>query len=245
MLWIEGKIFKEGNYRAIIANSKRGKEEIVKHYGVPPEKIKVIYTPVDMARFSMDHPPERGNRVRDSLGIPDKSRVLLFVGSGFRRKGLKGVIEALPMVGENTHLIVIGKDRIAPYRSLARRAGKERYVHFTGPLSSVESYYSAADLFVFPTIYEPFSNVCLEAIASGLPLVTSRINGASEVVREGKNGYVIENPVDPSEIAGKIEKGLGLDTGEVKKVNSEILKGFTWETHIEKVCTVYEEIAGK
>ena len=245
LLRIEREIFREGSYRAIIANSERGKFEIMTHYGVPPEKIRVIYTPVDRTRFSMDHSPERGKRVRDSLGIPDESRMLLFVGSGFKRKGLTGVIESLPMVGENTHLIVVGKDRIAPYRSLARKAGKEQYVHFTGPLSSVEDYYSAADLFVFPTIYEPFSNVCLEAIASGLPLVTSRINGASEVVREGKNGYVIENPVDPFEIAGKIEKGLGLDTEVVKKVNGEILQGFTWKTHIEKVCTIYEEIAGK
>ncbi|MEA3471265.1 MAG: glycosyltransferase family 4 protein, partial [Thermodesulfobacteriota bacterium] len=245
LLWIESEIFREGNYRAIIANSQRGKAEIMAHYGVPPEKIRVIYTPVDRTRFSMDHPPETGKRVRNSLGIPDEGRVLLFVGSGFKRKGLSGVIEALPMVGENTHLIVIGKDRIAPYRSLARKAGKGKYVHFIGPLSSVERYYCAADLFVFPTIYEPFSNVCLEAMASGLPMVTSRINGASEVVEDGKNGYVIENSIDHFEIADKIIKGLMLNRDEVKKVNSKILKDFTWETHIENVLNIYSEIAGK
>jgi UDP-glucose:(heptosyl)LPS alpha-1,3-glucosyltransferase len=245
LLRIEREIFREGNYRAIIANSKRGKAEIMAHYGVPSEKIRVIYTPVDRTHFPMDHPPERGKRVRDSLGIPDETRVLLFVGSGFRRKGLTGIIEALPMVGENTHLIVIGKDRIAPYRSLARKAGKEKYVHFIGPVSFVEQYYEASDLFIFPTIYEPFSNVCLEAMASGLPVATSQINGASEIIIEGKNGYVIENPIDHIEIADKIKKGLMLDRDEVKKVNSTMLKNFTWEKHIKKVCTVYDEIAGK
>ncbi|HOO89204.1 MAG TPA: glycosyltransferase family 4 protein [Syntrophales bacterium] len=240
LLAIERRIFTEGNYRMIIANSKRGKEEIMHHYGVPSERIKVIYNAVDTDRYAL-HDPE-GDRadMRRSLAIPLHDRVLLFVGSGFRRKGLRATMQALVELDSTIRLIVVGKDRLRPYRKLAEALGIEDRMHFTGPVVQTERYYNASDLFVFPTIYEPFSNVCLEAMAAGLPVVTSKINGASEAILEGENGFIVENPVDAHEIAGKIRKGLQLDRASVRTCNSALLEQFSWKRHMEALSLLYE-----
>ena len=240
LLAIEKRIFTEGNYRMIIANSERGKREIMHHYGVPSEKVQVIYNPVDPDRYRVDTPEESRIGLREFLAIPFTDQVLIFVGSGFRRKGLRATMEALSELDPAIRLIVVGKDRLRPYRTLARRLGIEKRVHFTGPVVQPEQYYNAGDLFVFPTIYEPFSNVCLEAMTAGLPVVTSRINGASEVITEGQNGFIVEHPVDAHEIADKIRKGLELKHSSVRECNAELLTMFSWKEHIQKVLRIYE-----
>lgn len=245
LLWIEKQIFKNGKYKMIIANSKRGKDEIVHYYGVPPEKIKVIYNAIDTKRFNLTNPAEVRIQVRMQHGISPKEQILLFVGSDFKRKGLAAAIESLARLKSGIKLMVIGKDRVGPYRSMANRMGIKEHVNFLGPRADVERYYCAGDLFIFPTIYDPFSNVCLEAMASGLPVITSRVNGASELLKEGKNGYIIENPIDPIEISKKIQKGLKLNRRSMQNFNSELLKRFSWEKHLAQVLDIYESIRDK
>jgi len=245
LLWIEKKIFREGNYRVIIAISKRGKEEIAKHYGVPPEKIKVIYNAIDMDRFDFKNKAKTRAEVRKAIGIPEDAPLFIFVGSGFRRKGLPATIRALTRLDARMSLMVIGRDGTAHYRSLAKKEGVEKRVFFMGPVVDVERYYCASDLFVFPTVYEPFGNVCLEAMAAGLPVVTSRISGASEVLDEGKNGYVIEDPTDCDEIAGKIQMGLELEPRFVRDLNAEKLRKYSWDTYLNQLSIIYEGINEK
>jgi UDP-glucose:(heptosyl)LPS alpha-1,3-glucosyltransferase len=240
LLRIEREIFREGNYRAIIAISKRGKEEIVKHYSVPPEKITVIYNAIDTKRFDLKERKTIRSDVRKALGIPQKVPVLLFVGSGFRRKGLPAVIRALRGLDSEIRLMVIGKDRIGPYRTLAREEGVDKRVIFVGPVVDVENYYSASDLFVFPTIYEPFGNVCLEAMAAGLPVVTSRICGASEVLDEGTNGFIVNDPIDHVEIADKVRKGLALDLRTLEDCNKEMIQKHSWRRYLKELSFLYE-----
>jgi UDP-glucose:(heptosyl)LPS alpha-1,3-glucosyltransferase len=139
-------------------------------------------------------------------------------------------------------MIVVGKDRIKQYLSMAQRLGVEKRIHFAGPVSGVEKFYRASDMLVFPTIYEPFGNVCLEAIASGLPVVVSRICGASEVLSEGVNGYIIEDPLDAREIAQMVNKGLALDRKIMEEVNAGLLERFTWERHASQVLDIYKRI---
>jgi UDP-glucose:(heptosyl)LPS alpha-1,3-glucosyltransferase len=240
LLHIEREIFREGNYRAIIAISKRGKEEIIKHYGVPPEKITVIYNAIDTKRFDLKGRKAIRSKVRKTLGIPQEVPVILFVGSGFRRKGLPAAIRALAGLDSEIRLMVIGKDRIAPYRSLAREKDVDKRVIFVGPVVDVENYYCASDLFVFPTIYEPFGNVCLEAMAAGLPVVTSRICGASEVLHEGKNGFIVNDPTDHVEVADKVRKGLELKSETVRDCNKEMLQRHSWKRYLEELSTIYK-----
>ena len=245
LLQIEREIFRKGNYRMIIAISKRGKEEIAKHYEVPREKIKVIYNAIDTSRFDLDDRTKTRAKVRRAIGITEDAPLLIFVGSGFRRKGLPATIRALTRLDARVLLMVIGRDRAGPYRSLAKKEGVEKQVFFTGPLVDVEKYYCASDLFVFPTVYEPFGNVCLEAMAAGLPVITSRISGGSEVLDEGRNGYVIEDPTDCDEIAGKIRMGLELEPRFVRDLNAEKLRKYSWNSYLNQLSTIYEGINEK
>lgn len=242
LLWIEKQIFAKGNYRAIVANSQRGKKEIMDLYGVPEERISVIYTPVDSGRFFSDRKEEMREKLCRRHQINPDCSLLLFVGSGFKRKGVPAVLKALPLLASPAHLIVVGKERLSPYQRLAGQLGVDSAVTFTGPISDVAPYYMGADLFVFPTIYEPFSNVCIEAMAAGLPVVTSRMNGASEVILEGENGFMIEDPLDSSEIAAKIDRGLVISRTRLAETNRHILGRLTWENHIKQVLDLYETV---
>ncbi len=242
LLWIEKQIFKEGNYKAIMANSQRGKKEIVDLYGIPENKIHVIYSPVDSTRFTGDRRQETKEKLCKQLGINPDKPLLLFVGSGFQRKGLPATLKALALLPFQAHLIVVGKERLSPYQRLAKKLGVDSSVTFAGPIPDVVPFYTGADLFVFPTIYEPFSNVCLEAMAAGLPVVTSRINGASEVLIEGKNGCVVEDPLNPAEIADKIQQGLAISKSRIAETNGNILQKLTWGNHIRQVLELYETV---
>lgn len=197
VLWIERRAFSPGNTRAIIANSYRGRDEIIRHYGFPPKRIHVIHNGTDCQRF---RPPDSRPQRPET--------VLLLVGSGFERKGVGFAIRALARLPETVRLDVAGKGHRGPYERLARRLGVGDRVRFLGPTGAMEAVYAGADLLVHPAIYEPFSNACLEAMACGLPVVTSRLNGASEVIVPGHNGAIVEDPADAAALANAIREFL-------------------------------------
>lgn len=202
LLHLEKRIFR--NTRLIIANSKMVKEQIIKHYKVPEDRIITIYNGVDLERFNPRNRDLWRHSVRDSLGISEESIVLLFVGSGFERKGLGTLIKALPLIKADTMVLIIGKGRVDKYRDLAMACGVSERVLFLGIQNEIERFYATADLFVMPTLYDPFSNATLEAMASGLPVITTKNNGVAELIGKGKEGYVMESLSDPEELADKI-----------------------------------------
>jgi len=197
LLWVERQTFRPENTRAIIANSHRGKEEIVRHYGFPADRIHVIHNGTDCDRFR----PPAAKPCRNET-------VLLLVGSGFERKGVAFAIRALAHLPEAVRLEVVGKGNPRPYKRLAWALGVNHRIRFLGPTACMEAVYGSADILVHPAIYEPFSNACLEAMACGLPVVTSRINGASEIISPGYNGAVVEDPADSVALAHAIEPFL-------------------------------------
>ncbi|MBW1740966.1 MAG: glycosyltransferase family 4 protein [Deltaproteobacteria bacterium] len=242
-LWIEKQIFDKKNTQIVIANSQRGKEEIIRHYGFPAERIRVIYNGVDTKRFN---PACRGKfrkAVRDFLGLSEDIRVLLFLGSGFERKGLKFAIESLSKINEpKIKLVVAGKDNPKRYRMQARRLGVVDKVIFYGPTKEPERLYGAADVFVLPTIYEPFSNACLEAIASGVPVVTSKINGFSEFIEDGVTGVCVEDPSDIEALKGAIQRLLRQDNRETIKWAKTKGRLIDVENHVRETVKCYEAV---
>ncbi len=198
LLWLERQTFSPANTRCLIANSHRGKEEIIRHYRFPADRIHVVHNGVDFERFRpAPRPATRGAEF-----------VLLFVGSGFERKGLAFCVRALARLPGHVRLLVAGRGNRRPYERLARRLGVGSRVEFLGAAPQIEAIYARGDVLVHPAIYEPFSNACLEALACGLPVITSRINGASEAIAPGKNGAVVEDPADIAALAEAIRPFL-------------------------------------
>lgn len=207
LLSIEQRLFSDT--KLIIANSKMVRDQIRKHYAVPEERIAVVYNGVDLVRFTPENRKWRGE-VRRGLGISDASRLLLFVGSGFERKGLGTLVKALSFLkGEDIRTVVIGKGDEGRYRMLAGRCGIPDGIIFLGARHDIEKFYAAADLFVLPTLYDPFSNATLEAMASGLPVITTENNGVAELIENGGEGYVLESLPDPRELADRIYLSVG------------------------------------
>jgi UDP-glucose:(heptosyl)LPS alpha-1,3-glucosyltransferase len=205
---LEKKSFTPGAYKKIICISNRVKEEIKRYYNVPEEDIKVIYNGVDLERFNIYDREKYRSQTRTQLALSDNKIVLLFVGSGFERKGLRYAMESIALVPQEQRghlvLLVIGKGNINKYKSLARKYNIEHQILFMGAQTNIASYYYASDIFLFPTLYEPFGNVCLEAMASGLPVITTRIAGVSEIMSSSIDSFVVENPSDTFAIAEKI-----------------------------------------
>ncbi len=190
--WAEKRVFTNPRLKAVICNSKMVREEIKRYFGIADNKLHVIYNGVDLNQF---HPDLRRHRaeVRARYAIPGDAPLFLFVGSGFERKGVPILLEAMAELPSNAHLLVVGRDRkIERYRRRAAALGLSRRVQFLGSQSDVGPYYGAADALVLPTLYDPFPNVALEAMAAGLPVVTSRNCGAAELVEAGVGGFVCD-----------------------------------------------------
>ncbi|MFQ5480308.1 MAG: glycosyltransferase family 4 protein [Thermodesulfobacteriota bacterium] len=211
LLYLEKRLFTDPRLKKVVANSRRGKEEITRLYGLRPERICVIYNGIDLSKLQTIDKAAKRERLRKQLNIAPEAPVLLFVGSGFERKGLLYLIRALALLPKETKLVVIGKGHSGPYKKEAQRLGAWERVIFLGAVKGAVNYYPLADVFVLPSIYEPFSNACLEAMASGLPVVSSRVGGVSEVIVDGLSGGVAEDPTDPKTLAASIRPFLNRD----------------------------------
>lgn len=186
----EEEMFRSPSLKKIICNSVMVKNDIIRCFQVPEEKFAVIYNAIDCQRFEPATPAER-QQSRAQLNLPAEAKVFIYVGSGFERKGLHASITAL--AATDAHLIVVGQDKQqSRYVSLARSLGCETRVHFVGVQHNVIPYYHAADGLMLPTLYDPFPNVILEAMACGLPVITSFTCGGAEFIVEGEQGFVCD-----------------------------------------------------
>lgn len=189
ILELETALFGGGAGR-VIANSEMVKREAQQCYGYPADRIEVVPNGVPLADFQPD-PAAREIR-RQNLSLRDDDVAVLFVGSGWRRKGLRFGIEAIESLGKNFRLLVAGDS--------PRRVATGRFVRRLGAVRDLQPLYAAADIFLLPTIYDPFSNACLEALAAGLPVITTRANGFSEIIESGVHGTIIDAATDLTQL---------------------------------------------
>jgi len=187
-LW-EWWCFRPSRVRKLVSVSAGLARELESHFPAMAGRIEVIPNGVDANTFRPD--AQVRDRVREELGIADDTMLAIFVGGTWEQKGLGFVVEAIGAL-QNWQLVVIGDGDTGAYGHLAERAGARGRVHFMGKVEGPAFYYAAADAFVFPTRYEAFSLVTLEAAASGLPLLVTRVSGAEDIVRDGENGWFIE-----------------------------------------------------
>ena len=242
ILRAEKAMFESEQLRAVICNSKMVRDELLGYFDIPKQKLHVIYSGVDTDHFNPQAKHHR-NEIRTQLGISNEQTVFLFVGSGFERKGAGRLIRALSNFPEKAIALIIGEDKQRNhYEKQANKLGLEKQVRFLGKQSDVLPYYGAADAFVLPTLYDPFPNVILEAMATGLPVITSTKSGGAEFIHHGQNGYVCD-ALDIDGLSNAMSRLL--DTGTANAMGAsarDTVEPFTLEYMGEKLVNFYQSI---
>jgi len=232
-LFLEKRCF--NNTKRIIANSHMIKDEIVNAYGVDPNKIDVIYNGVESKKIVYQ---DSFDRLSKEFGLDKDVPILLYVGSGFKRKGVKEFLEIIARLeNKNIKAFVIGKEKnIKYYKQLSRDLKVDKKVVFTGARQDVDDFYTISDVFLFPTRYEPFSNVVLEAMSFNNAVFTTMQNGAHEVL---ENEFIMSDSQDFS-VVKKIDRLLANtnDLNDIKDNNKSKVDHFSIELNMKNTMNV-------
>lgn len=245
---VERLVMGRHGQRRLIAVSGQVRNDLVSQYGENALGVAVIPNGVDLARFNPQNRARFRRQVRRELGLGAEDILLLFVGYDWERKGLPQLLAALALLeGEKAHLAVVGRGDVAHYATMAEPLGVASRVIFTGPSSQVERYYAAADIFALPTLYEPFGLVIVEAMASGLPVVTSRQAGAADCITPGKSGLLLDDPADPREVAAKLTQLIGQSRlrQRMGRAARKAVEGLSWDEVARRVLDIYYQVVAE
>lgn len=261
---LERRLYGRAGVRRVIVQSKLDARLLTEYFGVDESRIRRIVNGVDaqvfnpgvradraairheiFARFRR---PDRPSEISDTgpSNCADDTPLLVFASMDFRRKGLDSLLTALSQVKEReARLLVLGAGDIRGYRKKAKALGIEQRVLFTGRQSSIQRFYGAGDLFVLPTIYEPFPNVNLEAMACGTPVITTATAGGADIIEPGKNGYVIPDAWSIQTLVEQIDHHLALSADERQRMSDHCWKTASQlriEDNARQVAQVFEEV---
>jgi len=240
LLAIERAVFADPR-QIVQCNSAMVRDELVRRHRVPAERLIVIPNGVDLERFH----PRRREAARAELrdaDAPDGGPVWLFAGSGFRRKGLDTALEALARSGDAGTLWVAGRDDPAPWQRRAHALGLAGRTRFLGPRRDLERVYAAADALLLPTRYDAFANVCLEALASGVPVITSGANGAAATVADA--GVVVDDPEDAAGFAKALVRLTDPDARAAAAARARpIAERHGWDACAATLLDLYARVA--
>ncbi len=228
ILKLEDRLFSPETKTAVIANAEFVKHEILQYYGKPSDRVHVVYN-------GYKPPAKKGDprtEIRSQLGFDDHVVMMLFAGSSWERNGLAYAIKAAGLLQhEGVRLVVTGKGKP---RGMPRGP-----VTYLGEVSEMSAYYDAADLFIHPTLYDPFSDVSLEAASHGLPVITTTANGFAEIMLHSHQGEVVEDPADVEKLGAAIINWLNAD--KRAKARDDIrtwARGFNLKENVDKTLEI-------
>lgn len=232
----------------VLALSDYVVQQLRDHYALEESRIRKVFNGVDPDPASEAERAKNRRDVREMYGCAEDDVVALTVAHNFKLKGVRPLLEALRLLGgrgapTRLKVLIVGKDRTARWQSLAARWNLDSVVTFCGATQRIRAFYHAADFLVHPTFYDPCSRVVLEAQASGLPVITTRYDGAAETVEEGANGFVLASPDDFQKLADRIAI-LTDDSARDRMaaaVTSRLGKN-DMRSHAERVVAIYEEL---
>ena len=246
--WIEAAPFRLDPKPRIIAIADMIKEDMKSFFHTDGNEIKIIYNGVDTERYNSSLRQRQRGPLRTNWYVDENGVVFLFVSYDLKKKGIEPLIEAaakLKRSGKDNFKIIVAGG--LPYRSLAKlieQLGLENNIIFAGRVKFIDEFYANSDVFVLPTYYDACSLVVIEAMAGGLPSITTTFNGASGIITDGKDGYIISHPPDSSELADKMR--LLMDHKKRQEMSEEAaLTGqkYSAERNHQEVMKVLEEAA--
>ena len=233
--------------KALIANSELSRNGFIERGLIDRDRTHVVRNGVDADAFSPSGRLAIRAEARSRLGFADDGIVLMHIGAGFERKGVRESMRAFAHVAHrvpNMRLAIVGKGRTAPYARLARELGCADLVRFIGHVAPVEHAYAAADIFILLTHFDPFANSTMEALAAGLCVVTTNMNGVSEILTDGGNGIVVDSRAHPEIVAARIaplaDPELRATLGNAGRRLIE--SGYTWDAAGANTVAVYEHV---
>jgi UDP-glucose:(heptosyl)LPS alpha-1,3-glucosyltransferase len=231
-LYLEKKCFNNAGH--IIANSNMIKKQIIETYGINKNKISVVYNGVNLNTKS------NPDKIKNEFNLTDE-KILLYVGSGFKRKGVKEFLHLITKLKtKNIKAFIIGKEKeLSFYQGLVKEFGIDDKVVFTGPRTDVYNFYSLSDIFIFPTHYEPFSNVVLEAMSFNNAIFTTKQNGANEILEDG---FIMQNPNE--NISLKIDDLLQnpVKLQQIKDENYKKVQEFSIENNAKQTIKIIKKL---
>jgi glycosyltransferase involved in cell wall biosynthesis len=238
----ERRAYGSARLRRVIAVSQGTSRELQEHYGVPGSVIRVVPNGVDHAVFRPAESPAAREALRRRLALPTDACLALFVGGDWERKGVRDAVEAIGPLAD-VHLVIVGRGDGDAVQRAAKRAGAAGRVHVVAPTPAPEAYYAAADCFVFPSRYEAFSLVTLEAAASGLPIICHAINGTEELIANGRNGWLVPFGADALRHRIMALRDDAVLRARMSAAAVEASRRYAWERVADEYFAVLDEAA--
>ncbi|WP_165073667.1 glycosyltransferase family 4 protein [Paludisphaera rhizosphaerae] len=245
---IEKRQYDPARGARVVAVSRMVARHVQEFVGVPKGRIHVVHNAIDPDRVVVPHPGAIRASFRSKLGFKSTDLVGLFVGHNYALKGLEPLIRGLAARHRDgvrpVHILVCGGGRPGKYRRLAERLGVGEFVHFLGFHDDVRECYWSSDFFVSPTYYDPCSLVVFEALACGLPVVTTACNGASEMMVDGRQGCVLSAPGAQAELVAALDLMADDERrAAMSKAASKLGREWTFDRHVEALVKVFEAVA--
>ncbi|MFQ5686788.1 MAG: glycosyltransferase family 4 protein [Candidatus Scalindua sp.] len=245
ILWLDRKQYTGKGVSMIIAISDMIKNDIIKYHDIDPQKIKVVYNGVDLQRFTPDNKNKYRKVIREKLSLGE-DLVILYISNNFRLKGLLTLIKALGELKKSRNdfkALIVGRGRDASYRKIAKKLNCLENLIFLGYVNEIEKYYAVSDIYVHPTFYDSCSLVVTESLASGLPVITTRYDGASGVIDNGIEGFVMEDPADYVSLAEKISLFFNDEFRDKASIAArEKAEKYPVEKNCEDIIEIYNEV---
>jgi UDP-glucose:(heptosyl)LPS alpha-1,3-glucosyltransferase len=247
---VEDRLVIEGGCRRFLAVSGLTREIFLNEYPVDARLVRVIHPGINTAPYDQCDKERCCREIRGRYGIDAEEPLILFVSTNFAVKGLDHVLRGLGRLRAGSpekrfRLLVVGRGDRKAYEQMARELGLGDAVVFAGAVArdKLPEFYLAGDLYVMLSRFDTFGMVVLEAMAAGLPVLISGSVGARDIVREGENGFVVDEPADADTVADKVEMMFG--GGLRERMGEEARKtarGHSWDATVARVLDIYEEV---
>lgn len=232
--------------KIVIAISAMVKDDLIRYCRLSPERVKVVRNGIDLEKFHPRHRRSYRKEIRLSLGLTGEDIFIIFVAHNFRLKGLRPLLQALAVLNDRdpeNHFIVgiFGGGKVKQFVSFARKLGVRDKCKFISTNEEIQRYYAAADICVHPSYYDPSALVVLEAMASELPVITTAYCGTSEIIKDGREGFVVRTPDDFTELADRITR---LNDAELRRKMGEAgrrrAEEFPYSRNMQEILDIYD-----